>query len=247
MTNRRSRDPASRGAGRFGPAWVVAALVLLPLCFAPGLGAAQETGTVGGRVVDEATGEPVPGVRVQIAGLTPALTNERGVFVFWEVPSGGHDLRLEHLAYGTHTRQVMLEAGAELALDVVISSQAIELSPLVVETLSELEQRRVSSGNSINELTSVEIDAAERAGMNLSQLLQGSMPGVVVRPGIGGQTCVTYRAIRSGNDRGDCNGVSVVLDGVPVADPSYIYGSIPLSDIERPPRGDEARRSEAKK
>ena len=54
-----------------------------------------------------------------------------------------------------------------------------------------------------------------------------SVPGLVVR------MCVTYRAIRTDNNLGDCDGVSVILDGVSIADPSYIYTSISLRDIER--------------
>lgn len=232
----RGADPVARidRAARPAPwlsAWALPLVVALGVTAPPAL--AQQTGTVGGRVLDRDSGEPVPGVLVEIVGATSTLTDARGVFILEGVPLGPLELRLQHLAYGTHTRDVTVEAGGELALDVSISTQAIELAPLVVETLDELALRRRTSGHSINEITVQDIDEASRAGLNLGQLLQTSMPGVMVRPGFGAQMCVTYRAIRTGNDRGDCDGVSVVLDGVPVADPSYIYSSIPLRDIER--------------
>jgi len=119
-----------------------------------------------------------------------------------------------------------VETRAELALEVTISTQVIELSPLVVETLTDLDRRRISTGAAMNEITLPQIGLAARSGLDLSQLLQNSMPGVDVRTGRLGQMCVTYRAIRSDNNRGGCDGVSV-------ADPSYIYTSIPLRDIER--------------
>jgi hypothetical protein len=183
-------------------------------------------------VVDSASREPVAGVAIEILGSTSALTDSAGIFLFRDVAVGTHELVLEHLSYGVHARSVSLLPNEELALEVSISVRAIELAPLVVEALTELEARRISSGHSINEVMADEIERADRAGLTLSQLLQASMPGVLVRAASAGQTCVTYRAIRSDNDRG-CNGVSVVLDGVPIADPSYVYGSLPLRDIER--------------
>lgn len=212
---------------------MVAALVALVVVAFPSGAAAQETGTVRGRVVDQESGEPVQGFLVSIEGAETVLTNATGTFVFLTVPVGERQMTLEHIAYGRHSRSVLVQARVELALEVAVSTQAIELSPLLVVTRSELEQRRVSSGHVLNEINFAEIDAAARSGLNLSQLLQNRMPGVLVRPGRLGQMCVTYRAIRSDNNLGDCDGVSVILDGVPVADPSYIYTSIPLRDIER--------------
>jgi hypothetical protein len=195
---------------------------------------AQEvpTGSVGGVVVDEASGLPVSGVIVRLAGLPPVLTDDDGVFLVRGIPAGSRPLTLEHLAYGTHTRRVAVPAGGELAVELSISTKAIELAPLLVETLTELEQRRISSGHSMNEVGEAEIDVAARAGMTLGQLIQQSMPGVVVRAGRGGFTCVSYRAVRTDAARG-CNGVAVVLDGVPVSAPEYILASLSLQDIAR--------------
>lgn len=209
------------------------ATVLVALA-APSLGSAQDTGRVGGRIVDASSGEPVEGVLVRLDtdDLLPVVTDQRGIFDLLRVPVGEWDVSFEHVAYGTHRRTIAVRAGEETALVAEISREAIELEALVVETLSELERRRITSGNSINELSIEQIDAAARAGLSFGELLQGSLPGVDVRPG-GLGLCVTYRPIRTGNNLGDCNGVSVVLDGVPVADPAYVYQSIPLRDIER--------------
>lgn len=199
---------------------------------APAVMSAQETGLVGGRVVDAASGEPVGGVLVRVNDVTPALSDDRGLFELARVPVGEWGISFQHLAYGTHDRTIVVRAGEETAILAEISVEAIELEEIVVESLSELERRRISSGNSINEITIEQIDMAARSGLSFGDLLQGSLPGVDVRAGDLGM-CVTYRPIRTGNDRGDCDGVSVVLDGVPVADPAYVYSSIPLQDIER--------------
>lgn len=214
--------------------------ILFVTAAVPAIGAAQDTaqdtgrstGRVGGRVVDAASGEPVEGVVVRVDDVAPVISDDRGIFDFPRVPVGEWNISFEHLAYGTHDRTIAVRAGEETAIVVEISVEAIQLEALVVESLSELERRRITSGNSINEVTAEQIDMAARAGLSFGDLLQGSLPGVDVRPG-GLGLCVTYRAIRTGNNRGDCDGVSVVLDGVPVADPSYVYSSIPLQDVER--------------
>lgn len=200
----------------------------------PTVGSAQETGRVGGRIVDSASGDPVEGVvvRVVVDDVAPVVSDERGMFDFLRVPVGEWDLSFEHVAYGAHERTVDVRAGEETAIIAAISQEAIELEALVVETLSDLERRRITSGSAIKELTSERIDRAARAGLSFGDLLQSSLPGVDVRSGSLG-LCVTYRAIRTDNDRGDCDGLSVILDGVPVADPAYVYQSIPLRDIQR--------------
>ena len=199
---------------------------------APAITSAQETGLVGGRVVDAVSGEPVEGVLVRVDDVVPALSDDRGLFELARVPVGEWGISFQHLAYGTHERTIVVRAGEEISILTEISVEAIELEEVVVESFSELERRRVTSGYSINELSPQEIDAAARAGLSFGDLLQGSLPGVDVRADELG-LCVTYRAIRTGNDLGDCDGVSVVLDGVPIADATYVYSSVPLQDIER--------------
>lgn len=194
--------------------------------------AAQATSAVGGRVSDSATGEPIPGVLVTLTGMGPVLTGSRGIFVVHDVAPGERVLTLEHLAYGTHSQVVVVSAGLELALEVTLSPQAIALAPLVVESVSELEERRVSSGHGINEVTTLQIERAATEGLTLTQLLASHVPGVQVSRSLTGATCVRYRSVRADNRPG-CNTLTVVLDGVPMSNPSFLDGTIRLADVER--------------
>lgn len=204
----------------------IAALLLLA-----GFASAQEPGRVSGQVVDATSGEPVVDAIVRIVDLTPALTDENGVFTIRSVPPGTRQVEVEHLAYGTHVQAVDVQANAQSTVRIALSVEAIELAEIVVETLSEREERQLTTGFSVNEIGPEQIQEASRAGLNLAELMQSTLPGVDVRPS-GGAVCVTYRAIRSGNSRG-CDGVAVRIDGVPVSDPAYVYQSMLLSDIER--------------
>jgi len=194
--------------------------------------AGQETGVVSGQVVNASDGIPVSGVLVEIAGAVPFVSDAQGYFVLREVPTGAHALRVSHIGFGDHAEYIAVEAGRELSLTVRISPQAIELERFLVEVRSEVEERRRSSGSSVNEIQRDEIEAAARTGMSLTDLLQTSMPGTMASQTGRATSCVQYRAIRTGGTSA-CREVSVILDGVQVASPAYIYQSLPLNDIER--------------
>jgi len=218
---------------------VVSLLVLATaaLTLSPAAAVAQDTGpttgTVGGRIFDRSSGAPVSGALIQIPEFTVVLSDDQGRFVIEGVPQGEVQVTFEHLAYGVHTRVVTVAADRTSVLSVGIDPQALELDAIIVETLSELEERRLTTGFSINEIGPERIDLAARSGQDLAELLESALPGVDTRSGMGNGVCVTYRAIRSGNSGGECDGVEVRLDGVPIADPAYIYRSMPLRDIER--------------
>lgn len=208
------------------------AILLAILVGSPLAAHAQATGAVGGVVVDGISREPVGGVLVTLGGLDPVLTNDAGVFVLLRVPLGEQELRFEHLAYGTHTQTLLVEGGREIALEIGLTAQAMQLSPLIVEAVSELGERRVSSGHVINEVRVAEIDRAAIEGLTLSQLLQNTMPGVMVRQSTSGAICISYRAVRT-NSRGGCNALTVVLDGVPMSTAAFLDVSLRLADVER--------------
>ncbi|MDA0310661.1 MAG: TonB-dependent receptor plug domain-containing protein [Gemmatimonadetes bacterium] len=83
----------------------------------------------------------------------------------------------------------------------------------------------------MNEVARSQIETAARSGMRLGELVR-TMPGAMTTGGNTGAICVMYRAIRTGGGTG-CREVSVILDGVPVGNPSYLYNAMSLSDIER--------------
>ena len=193
---------------------------------------AQSTGTLSGRVVDSGTGQPIPDVAVVIPSIgVRGLTNRDGFFVLLGIPEGGHDLVFDHLSYGRHTRQVSLEADDELVLEARLSQMAIRLAPLVVEALSELERRRVTSGFSMNEVRREEVELAQRKGQTLAELLRDRLPGAELRTGQGGSACLESRGFRSVG--ASCRGVTVMLDGVQIAAPGSLYRTMPLDQIER--------------
>ena len=219
------------------PPWAVrglqGALALLPLLLAGTLDA-QGTGTVFGRILDQDTFQPVVGVVVRITtadGVLQDISGPVGTYHIMDVPVGERVVVMEHIAYGEYAQHVAVEPGKDLRVNAHMSQRAIAFQPLVVEALSEIERRRLTSGFDINEIPREEIELAAQGGQQLGDLLRGGMPGIRVRGGYrpGDYLCVEYR----GSGAGECDEVSVYLDGVPVGDPGLLYSSLDLSAIDR--------------
>jgi hypothetical protein len=204
-----------------------ALLSLAPLLLSAAL-SAQQFGSVRGRVLDEATRQPIVGVEVRVHDTEiSTLSGPDGSFVLPTVPVGSTVVYLTHLGYGEHLRVVTVRDGAETPLQVRLPSRPIALPEVVAQGRTELDERRLTSGFAINEIRREAIDRSAQMGLNLGQLLQQEMLGVRVRG-----SCVEYRG-SGGFDDGLCREVSVFIDGVPVTAPSTLYNNMPLNDIER--------------
>lgn len=198
----------------------------------PDTRSAFEAGSVSGRVIDAATRRPIADVIVRVDGSElQTLSDPNGLFLLSGVPVGGQRLVLQHLSYGEHTRRVAINEGETLRFEVRLSTQAIELAPLLVETLSELERRRITTGAQINEVEREDLDEAGRTGQTLAELLRLRIPGTSVRQGRLGGACVEFRGARSAG--GTCRELTVFVDGVRIADPGLFYTTIPPNDVER--------------
>ena len=213
---------------------VLALLLAATAAEAQETGDAQETGTVFGRILDQGTFQPVAGVVVRIStadGILQDISGPAGTYHITGVPVGERVVVMEHIAYGQYAQHVAVEPGGDLRVNAQMSPRAIEFQPLVVEALSELERRRLTSGFDINEIPREEIELAARGGQQLGDLLRGGMPGIRVRGGSrpGDYLCVEYR----GGGAGECDEVSVYLDGVPVSEPGLLYSSLDLSAVDR--------------
>ncbi|MEO1630118.1 MAG: carboxypeptidase-like regulatory domain-containing protein, partial [Bacteroidota bacterium] len=90
-------------------------VVVLLLASPPAL--AQETGKLVGIVTDD-TGEPLPGANVVLDGTKHgAATDIDGAFVLLDVPPGTYDVTASFVGFERRTQQVVIAAGAALALD----------------------------------------------------------------------------------------------------------------------------------
>jgi iron complex outermembrane receptor protein len=109
--------------------WTVFTTLLLVV--AP-LVARAQTGTIQGRVTDEA-GVAVVGASVNVEGTTlGSVTDSRGAFTIQDVPAGPHTLRIEALGFAAGTLNVNVPAEGSVRAELTLTTRAIAVEALEV-------------------------------------------------------------------------------------------------------------------
>jgi TonB-linked SusC/RagA family outer membrane protein len=173
---------------------------------------AQQT-AVSGRVTDAATGQPVVGAQVMVAGSNLGTqTNSNGNYTIRGVQAGQITVRVLTIGYAEQSQQVTLTAGQAATLNFQLQQVAIALSPVVATVTGE--QRRVEVGNAIARVNATEV-VQTRAVTNMADLMTSRAAGVMVIPGT--QTGAGTRVrIRGTSSLSLSNNPIYVIDGIRV-------------------------------
>jgi len=121
-------------------------------------------GTIRGTLTDADTGEPIASAVVTLAGTDRrAVTGRDGEFRFADLDQGEYLLQMEHLAYGTQSRELAL-GNRTLQVDARFSREAIELEGITVSVLQPrleeegfYQRKRRHSASSVTHLTGEEL------------------------------------------------------------------------------------------
>src|ERR671919_116494 len=169
------------------PAALVAQDTTTPASPAP-----AAAGRMVGRVVDAATGAPIPGAQVQVEGTiagvaVAAVTEWSGRFTLEGVPVGSHSVPVRMIGYQAKTvADVVVRAGAVTPLDITLAAAAVELEGVVVTAEAErgsvsraLEEQRTAS-QIVNAVTAEQISRSPDG--DAGQAIQ-RVSGVTVQDG----------------------------------------------------------------
>lgn len=228
---------------RFGPSHrILAAALLTASCIVPRAGGAQEPSEqaeITGVVIDVDGGAGIGDVIIRIEGtLVSAASDEDGRFVLRGIPAGTWTLQVEHVAYGVHEHLIAVEAGERSNVQIRLAQEAIELEPLIVEGETSLQRQRRTTGSSFWEVDRERIVRAIGTSRHMGDVLRQVVPGLSLRQANNlSQTdvCLEFRGAASisiVNARA-CNHPMVLLDGVVVTNPQYLYGSVGMENLER--------------
>lgn len=171
------------------------------------LEAPAPTGRIAGRVVDAATGEPLPDANVLLADAeTGTATDAAGQFTVAPVRAGRHRLVVTYVGYTTAIDSVRVPPDGRDTIRVALTRDVLETEPIIVDGL----QRRLPSAG----LGASTVDAAalqEPSGQGTPDVLRrvGQSVGVSLN-----------RPLAEVHVQGGNNGEHVtLLDGVPVRKP----------------------------
>lgn len=174
--------------------------------------AAQETGTVRGRVVDAGSRQPLSDVQVTVSGTAlGAVTGTAGEYSISGVPAGAQRVRARRLGYAAREEVVTMLAGGVVRVDFGLSAVPVELDAVVVTgTPGATERRRVA-----NDVTQVNVDEVtdKTTVTSVTEVLQARAPGVEILPNAGTPGAAADIRIR-GASSFIGNAPIVLVDGV---------------------------------
>ena len=188
--------------------YIIGALLAV-LWMAP-LSAQEPTGSIRGRVIDDATQQPLSRVAVAV-GSRGALTQADGRYLITGVPPGASTLRVRMLGYAPATQSVTVVQGLTVVVDVALTAQAISLAEIVVTGYGE--QRAGDVTGAVAQINTEEFNPGRI--VSPAQLIESKIAGVQVEdrnePGAGRSI-----RIRGGTSVNASNEPLYVIDGVPV-------------------------------
>jgi outer membrane receptor protein involved in Fe transport len=162
--------------------------------FSPGDSAAQNTGSVLGRVFGGPENSTLPNALISISGTAlQVLSGNEGWFILTGLPPGRHEITVELAGFALGVDTVDVQADSAIHKDFRLQPNPVPLDELVVSADARAEgavNRRI--------ITREEID--RRQAGTLTQLLQGLVPGVtqtVTSGDVGAAARIRIRGVRS--------------------------------------------------
>ncbi|MDM7925103.1 MAG: TonB-dependent receptor [bacterium] len=145
---------------------------------------AGTTGKIAGRVIDQKSGTPLPGVNVLVAGTAlGGVTDLDGTYTILEVPPGTHSVQLSMLGYARVTVQsvrVLIDQTAHV--DVRLAEEVLQGEAVVVAAKRELVKTDVAT--SVVSVSDREIQDLPVANIEGVLGMQAGMQGLSIRGGM---------------------------------------------------------------
>ncbi len=184
-------------------------LLLTFLCLLAAFEAISQTRTITGRVTDQETKEPLPGVNVTLKGSTTGtITDSEGVYsLAIEAEAGTFVFSF----IGFITQEVPLTSSN--AIDIALPTDAKQLSEVVVTAVGIQRDTR-SLGYAVQKLQTQDLVQGRTSSVLSS--LQGKLAGVQVSGGSGAPGSSTKVIVRGFTSLAGGNNPLYVVDGVPV-------------------------------
>ncbi|HMK24897.1 MAG TPA: TonB-dependent receptor plug domain-containing protein, partial [Chitinophagaceae bacterium] len=198
-----------------------------------------------GKVVDNATNNPLSGATISVAGKNVATTDKDGMFSV-DCKNGGV-ITITFIGYEAQKKTI---SNCDEEINVSLAASSNTLDNVDITATSSQNKSLLSQPVSITKLTATELKRGQ--GIFLDDVIQTSVPGVIMnrRTVSGGQQFNIRgygngsRGTRGINSNFDGQGYKVYLNGIPVTDAEGIttlddvdYASIGNAEIVKGPAG----------
>lgn len=180
--------------------------------FAAGELAAQ-TGTVTGTVTEAGTNRVIPGAQLVIQGTNiGGLSNSDGRFLLTAVPVGTQEVRVVNIGYAQQVLEVNVTAGSAAVVDFVLQASAIQLSGLVVNSVTGRTQRARELGTNVGTIDLRNVEPTKVT--SVADILSGRTEGVILQDVNGTAGSSQRIRIRGANSLSLSNEPLIYIDGI---------------------------------
>lgn len=146
-------------------------LILSAFLFVPLQSFAQQSATVEGTVVDQSTGEVLPGVNIRLLGTTRGTVTDRDGAYSLTVPAGYVEIQFSYVGYEQQTEVLTgLSAGEVVTLNVELTASYVTGSEIVVTGTRTGGRSSVESAVPVDIFTMDDLDI-QSPQVDLNQLL----------------------------------------------------------------------------
>ncbi|MEX2282303.1 MAG: TonB-dependent receptor [Gemmatimonadota bacterium] len=187
--------------------------------------AAQESGKVQGRVTDAASGQPIAGAQITVAGTRLGnITNTDGHYFINNVPAGVHDFTAQFIGYqSVLVREQRVLAGQTITVDFKLVQSAVQIAALEIigETQPLVPRDQVASkaivtGQTVNELP---VDDVRQIITLQPGVISGvGKDGMSIRGGRSGEEAVYIDGVLIRNFNGGNSNLEVGVNSISEVD-----------------------------
>jgi TonB-linked SusC/RagA family outer membrane protein len=182
-----------------------------------------QTGSVTGTVRDATTGQPLIGAQIVVVGTNQGgITNDEGRYLIQGVATGEREIRAILIGFGQSTQTTQVSAGSPAVVDFQLSTSAIGLQGIVVNSVTGREQRQRELGANVAQ---IDLEAVNPGPItSFSDALSGRTAGLVLGD-INGTTGTSQRIrIRGANSLSLSNEPLIFVDGIAISTDDYSEG-----------------------
>ncbi len=178
--------------------FLIAALcILLHSLIFPSIVSSQGRGKIAGKVTDAATGDPLGGANIYLAGTAMgAATDLNGDFVIWSVPPGRFTLRATYIGYQQKEIEIQVGSNQTLEQNISLAYDVVEGETVVITAQAEGQVAAINQQLRSNTITNVvsQERIMEFPDVNAAESV-GRLPGISIQRSGGEASRIVIRGL----------------------------------------------------
>lgn len=178
----------------------------------------QQQAAISGTIIDATTGDPMPGVNIQVKGTTLGVMSGADGKYTLNIPDRSVTLVFSFIGYVTQE----IPVGTNNVLNVSLNTQELALDEVVVTALGIRREKKALS-YAVSEVGGD--DFVKSMALNVGNALTGRVAGVVSSGTAGGPAGSSRVIIRGNGSLSGDNQPLYVVNGMPITNVSQQYGA----------------------